>query len=91
MAGRGGLEGNFKNQTLPSCIQLHPFYQGSVHNLLQQFIVERGSSNAKDVLAMPGITLLLENLESMMAKPRVGGAAKRKSRKPCAILRMHIG
>ncbi len=71
-----GLEGNFKDQALPSCIQLRPFYRGSVHNLLKQFIVRRGSSNAKDMLAMPGITLLLENLESMMAKPRAGGGNK---------------
>ncbi len=73
-----GLEGNFREQRLSSCIQSHLeyFHRRSVHNLLWEFIPERDYSNAERMLATPGFTRLLVNLESMIAKLEAGVGCK---------------
>ncbi len=72
---RDGLEGDFREQGLPPCVQsrLEHFHRRGDHNLLGQFIPVRENSNAENMLATPGITSLLVNLESMAEKPRARG------------------
>ncbi len=53
--------------------RLEYVHRRRVHNLNWQFIQVRDYSIAEGMLAVPGITPLLVSLESMTAKPRVGG------------------
>ncbi len=73
-----GLEGNFWEEGLPSCIQmkfecLNGF---SGHNFLCQFVLVWDDSNAERMLTTTGLIPLLVNLESMTPKPNAGGGSK---------------
>ncbi len=73
-----GLEGNFWEERLPSCVQskLECLHRCSGHNFLWQFVSERDYSNAERMLVATGLTLLLVNLESMTSKPNGGGGSE---------------
>ncbi len=91
-----GLEGNFREEGLPSCVQsklecLHVF-RG--HNFHCQFVPLRDILNAERMLAATGLTPLLVNLESVTSKPNAGGDSKDcvtwKVEEPCIMLYMQI-
>ncbi len=73
-----GLEGDFWEEGLPSCIQsqLERLHGWVVHNLLWQFVPVRDSSNVERILATTGFTPLLVNLEGMTSKPNASGGSK---------------
>ncbi len=91
-----GLEGNFWEEALPSCIQskLEWLHRRSVHNFLWQFVPVWDHSKAERMLTATGFTPLLVNLESMTSKPIASGAAKTvsdgKPGRPCIVLYMQV-
>ncbi len=74
----GGLEVNFWEEGLPSCVQskLECLQGCSVHNLLWQFVPVRYYSNAEWELTAVGLTPLLVNLQGMTSKPNTRGGGK---------------
>ncbi len=72
-----GLEGNFWEEGLPSCIQskLERLHGCSGHNCFWQFVPVRHYSNAERMLAATGFTPMFVNLESMTSKPNAGGGS----------------
>ncbi len=75
---RDGLEGNFWEEGLPSCVQLKLkcLHGCSGHNFLWQFVPVWDHSNAERTLAATGPTPLLVNLESVTSKPNAGNGSK---------------
>ncbi len=73
-----GLDGDFWEEGLPSCIlsKLECLRGWSVHNLLWQLVPVRDYSNAERFLAATGFTPLLVNLQSMTSKPNAGGGSE---------------
>ncbi len=73
-----GLEGNFWEEGLPSCIQtkFERLNGCSGHNFLCQFVLVWDDSNAERMLTTTGLIPLLVNLESMTPKPNAGGGSK---------------
>ncbi len=91
-----GLEGNFWEERLPSCVQpkLECPHGCSSHNFLWQFIPVLDYSNAERMLAATVLTQLVVTLESMTSKANAVGTAKTashgKSRRPRIILYMQV-
>ncbi len=77
-----GLEGNFWEEGLPSCVQskLECLHGLNGHNFPWQFVPVRDYSNAERMLAVTNLTPLMVKLESMTSTPNAGGAAKGKLR-----------
>ncbi len=73
-----GLEGNFWEEGLPSCVQskFKCLHGCSGHNFLWQFVPVRDYLNAERMLAATGLTPRLVNLESKTSKPYTGGGSK---------------
>ncbi len=73
-----GLEGDFWEEGLPSCIlsKLECLHGWSVHNLLWQLVPVRDCSNTEHFLAATGFRPLLVNLESITPKPNAGGGSE---------------
>ncbi len=74
-----GLEGNFWEEGLPSCVQskLECPHRCSGHDFLWQLVPVWDYSNAERMLAATSLTLLLVNLESIMnSKPDACGGSK---------------
>ncbi len=73
-----GLEGNFWEEGLPSCVlsKLKCLHGCNGTNLLWQFVPVRDYSNAERMLAATSFTPLLVNLESMTSKPNARGVCK---------------
>ncbi len=73
-----GLEGNFWEEGLPSCVQskLECLHGCSGHNILWQLIPVWDYSDAERMLATTSLTPLLVNLQSMTSKPNAGGGSK---------------
>ncbi len=70
-----GLEGNFLEEGLPSCVQsrFECLHGCSGHNILWQFVPVSDYSDAERILATTSLTPLLVNLQSMTPKPNAGG------------------
>ncbi len=73
-----GLDGNFWEDGLPSCVQskLEYLHRCSAHNFLWQFVPVRDYLKAECMLTATGLTPLLVNLQSMTSKPNAGGGTK---------------
>ncbi len=73
-----GLEGNFWEEGLPSCVQskLKCLHGCSGHDFLWQFVPVRDYSNSERILAAMSLTPLLVHLESITSKPNAGGGSK---------------
>ncbi len=73
-----GLEGNFWEEGLPSCVQskLECLHKCNDHKFLWHFVPVRDYSNAERILAATSLTPLLVNLESMTSEPNAGGGSK---------------
>ncbi len=73
-----GLQGNFREEGLPWCVQSKPecLHGCSDHNLLFQFVPVRDYSNAERMLAATGRTPLLVSLEIITSKPNADGGSK---------------
>ncbi len=69
-----GLEGNFWEEGLPSCVQskLECLHGCSGHNFLLRFVPVWDYSDAERMLTATGLTLLLVNLEGVTSKPNTG-------------------
>ncbi len=72
-----GLEGNFWEEGLPSCVQskLECLHGCSGHNFWQ-LVPVRDYSNAERMLAATSLIPLLVNLQSMTSKPNACGGSK---------------